>query len=103
MKIYISGKITGYPIDHAKCKFRESAFDLKIKGYETVNPFDLSVTEPSKTWKDYMGDDLRGLLNCDAIFMQKDWGQSKGARIEYQVAKELGLKIIFEGELIEKI
>jgi len=28
--------------------------------------------------------------------MLKGWKQSKGARIEYQIAKILGIKIIFE-------
>lgn len=31
------------------------------------------------------------------LFMQKDWGQSKGARVEYAIARELGLQIYHEG------
>ena len=39
------------------------------------------------------------LFCCDAIYMLKDWGMSRGARIEYAIAKELNLKIFFEDEL----
>jgi Domain of unknown function (DUF4406) len=95
-KAYISGKITGYDIEVAKFKFHSSAIDVEQLGYIPVNPFDLSETHPSKTWKDYMLDDIKGLFDCDAIFMQSDWGQSKGARIEYAIARELGLEILFE-------
>ena len=100
MKVYISGKITGYDIDVAKSKFNESEELLRLKGFTPVNPFKLSETHPDKTWKDYMIDDIRGLFDCDAIYMNSDWGQSKGARIEYQIAKELNLKVMFAGEII---
>ena len=45
-----------------------------------------------------MRDDISALMKCDAIYMLNDWGQSRGARIEYVIAKELGLEIIYEGE-----
>lgn len=40
MKIYISGKISGLPIEAAKAKFKWHAGFLELKGYEPVNPFD---------------------------------------------------------------
>jgi hypothetical protein len=48
-----------------------------------------------------MIDDIRGLFDCDAIYLHSDWGQSKGARIEYQIAKELNLKVMFAGEFLK--
>ena len=103
MKIYISGKITGYELSEAEAKFKKSANYLLKKGLIPINPFDLSSGSTfktfvgSKTWKDYMIDDINALFDCDAIFMQQDWGQSKGARIEYAIARELGLQIYHEG------
>jgi len=99
MKIYISGKITGYEVSEAAKKFKESENYLSEKGFEPVNPFNLSETNPDKTWKDYMLDDIKGLFDCEAIFMQSDWGQSKGARVEYAIARELGLVVHHEGFL----
>lgn len=98
LKIYISGKITGLPIKNVIEKFKWHAAFLKLKGYSPINPVEINPFDESKTWHDYMIEDVRVLLKCDAIYMLKDWGQSKGARLEYQIAKELGLKIFFEGE-----
>ena len=100
MRVYISGKITGYDIEVAESKFNESEEFLRLKGFTPVNPFKLSETHPDKTWKDYMIDDIRWLFDCDAIYLHSDWGQSKGARIEYQIAKELNLKVMFAGEFL---
>ena len=98
-KIYISGKISGLPIESVVDKFARNAEFLMVKGFEPVNPIDVSPYHVSKTWEDYMRDDISALMKCDAIYMLNDWGQSRGARIEYVIAKELGLEIIFEGEL----
>ena len=35
---------------------------------------------------------------CDAIYMQKDWQQSKGARMELQYAKGWKKQILYEEE-----
>lgn len=96
MKIYISGKITGYEISEAEQKFKNSEDLLLAKGFDPVNPFALSETSPDKTWKDYMIDDIRGLFDCEAIFMQSDWPQSKGARVEHAIAVELGMPVFYE-------
>lgn len=97
MKVYISGKISDLPYDHVVNKFNWHSGLLQIMGHEVVNPINVSPYHPDKSWADYMVDDLKELFTCDAIYMLYDWGQSKGARIEYQVAKELGLKILFQG------
>jgi hypothetical protein len=36
------------------------------------------------------------MLWCGFIYMMKNWHLSKGANIEYNLAKELGLTVIFE-------
>ena len=98
MKIYISGKISGLPLIQVIEKFKWHSGFLSLKGHTPINPMDISPFKPNKEWKDYMIDDIKVLFECDAIYMLKDWGQSKAARIEYNIAKELGLNIIFEGE-----
>lgn len=99
MKIYISGKITGYEISEATKKFKESENYLLEKGFEPVNPFNLSETHPDKTWKEYMLDDIKGLFDCEAIYLHSDWELSKGARIEKYIADELSLVVHKEGFL----
>lgn len=99
MKIYISGKISGLPIKSVIEKFKWHSGFLRMKGYEPINPIEVSPYSEQKGWSDYMAEDIAALLKCEAIYMLKDWGQSRGARIEYQIAKELGLQIFFEGDL----
>ena len=98
MRMYISGKITGLPMHEVVNKFSFHATLLMLKGYLPINPMEVSKYSDCKTWHDYMEEDIAALLRCDAIYMLKDWGQSKGARVEYQIAKEMGLAVFFEGE-----
>lgn len=99
MKIYISGKITGYKIEEAEKKFKASENLLLNLGYQAVNPFNLSETHPDKKWSDYMIEDIKALFQCDAIYLHNDWRQSQGARIEYAIAVEMGHRIFEEGYL----
>ena len=101
MITYISGKITGYDLKFARDKFHATSLLLIQAGRTPINPFDLSVYHPDKTWDDYMLDDIRGLFKCESIVMHSDWEQSKGARIEHFIAQELGLEILTETELNE--
>ncbi len=96
MRIYISGKITGLPIEEVKEKFKKASKEVASSGHWPVNPLEISPFEESKSWIDYMADDIKELLSCDAIYLLKDWNQSKGARIEFVIAKELGLIKMFE-------
>ena len=97
MITYISGKITGLPHGLVIEKFAASEALLKAKGYEPINPIVLNH-ETDRPWAEYMVNDIKHLLECEAIYMQRDWGNSKGARIEYHIARELGLKVMFEVE-----
>lgn len=99
MKIYISGKISALDYNKTKTIFERDEITLRQKGFDVANPFYFNKFEPLKSWNEYMINSCRHLFECDAIFMLKSWGQSKGARIEYEIAKELGLKIIFENEI----
>lgn len=98
MKIYIAGKITGLPLSEVKEKFKHHSELLQLKGYTAVNPIEVSPFHASKTWYDYMKDCIVALMDCEAIYLLEDWGQSKGARLEYAIAKELGLDIFIHGD-----
>lgn len=95
MKIYISGPITGVP-DYAD-KFNHAQNELTVK-YPTatlINP--LFVEHPPfADWIDYMKADIKALLDCNAIYMMKGWQKSKGATLEFIIAKHLDMTIIYE-------
>lgn len=97
-KAYVSGKIAGLEYQEAWSNFESKELELIKQGYEVVNPMKLKPNKPihEMQWEDYMVRDIEELFHCDAIYMMKNWGQSKGARVEYAIAREIGLKIIFE-------
>lgn len=98
MKIYISGKITGFPIDVVRERFNTAESFLESAGFEVVNPLKnfLAVSEP---WE-RMARDIELLLPCDAVYMLDGWRHSKGARIEYNIAVETGKYVLFESQVV---
>ena len=98
MKVYISGKITDLQIEEAFKIFERAELIISANGYIPVNPMKVNKHTEGKTWEEYMLDDIRVLFDCEAIYMLDNWEESTGARIEYQIAKELGMQIIFEEE-----
>lgn len=99
MKIYISGKITGLTYQEAFSKFEKAENKVLAEILEidkVINPMRIHPRFPERAWEEYMAIDIAELLYCDAVYMLKCWGQSKGGRVEYAIAKELGMKIFFE-------
>ena len=91
IRIYISGPMTGLPQNNYPA-FNKCADDFRRAGFAVVNPAELAG-EKQLTWQEYMRQDLRWLLDCDAITMLPGWKNSKGAQLELAVAQGLGLKI----------
>ena len=51
-------------------------------------------------YTDYMREDIKILARCNAICMLPGWKHSKGARLEYRIAKILNMQILeFQPEL----
>ena len=92
---YISGKITGMP-ETAYELFGIAEIELHNIGRVGINPMKEVPLNESFLWSDYMLKDIEILFNCDAIYMLRNWGQSKGSRIERAIAIELGLEIIYQ-------
>lgn len=93
-KIYISGKITGLSQEAALSSFNRAELFLVSEGWEVINPMTINHNH-DKSWESYMRVDLKALLDCEAIYMLNDWHTSRGANIEYNLARELGLKVLF--------
>ena len=98
MTIYISGAITGD--SNYKEKFQKAKKDLEARGYNVITPAEFDLPEGA-TWEEYMKWDIAWLLTCDGIYMLKDWKQSRGARIEQFLAKELKMQVQYEPLKVE--
>ena len=92
MRIYIAGSIKKDP-DYA-AKFYAAEKYLLCKGYEPVNPAKTYLQDGS--YKDYIDSGLKQLMTCDAIYLLRNWQESFGATLEWNYARTVGLKIIYQ-------
>ena len=92
-KIYIAGKVTGEPIEVCSQKFAEAQQFYEKLGFEVVNPIKL-VNDFNTPWKEAMEICLAALIKCDAVVLLNDWEDSKGAKIERQLAEDLDMLIV---------
>lgn len=94
MKVYISGKISGLPIEDVRAKFDKAKQWLLSRGYEPVSPLDNECS--SECWYDQMNACFAQLKHCQAIYLLADWKASPGAICEYHSALRSGKQMIFE-------
>jgi hypothetical protein len=89
IKLYLCGKITGD--DNYRDKFLEAENGLYEAGFYPVNP---AACIPAGTdWKGAMRKAVSLMLSCDGVALLPDWKESKGAKIEARLARELGLEV----------
>ena len=91
-KIYISGKITGLPIEEVMPKFGAAEVKIRRFGFEPVSPLCNGLPLEAE-WADQMGEDVKLLLKSDAIYLMADWQQSEGATLEYLIARQRRMRI----------
>tara|TARA_R110001583_G_C5630751_1_gene407011 strand:+ start:1611 stop:1946 length:336 start_codon:yes stop_codon:yes gene_type:complete len=93
MKIYISGMITGLKHDQYRKKFKEAVEFLRSEGNDPVDPSELGKPE-HHSWDYYMRKAIPQLCECDGIYMLEGWQESKGARLELQIARSLDMNVV---------
>lgn len=100
MKIYLSGKVSDLPPEEVRAKFAQAADQIRALGHEPVSPLDSGIDYDDK-WEKHIAADIAMLLECDAIYLLKDWKDSKGARIEKAVASECKKDIYLQPDLAD--
>jgi len=91
-KFYLAGPMAGIA-EHNYPAFHDAAKRLRAIGFEVVNPAELEG-EQGLEWAWYLKRDIPHLLKCDAVAVLDNWWNSRGARLETQIAAELGMPII---------
>lgn len=97
---FISGPMSGYE-DFNYPMFHEAGAYLKEHGHRFLSPAHGRFGHPrqppepheAKPWEYYMRESLKQLLFCDHILMLPGWEKSRGACIEKELAKNLGMPI----------
>jgi len=92
-KCYNSGQITGLESEVYTKNFDEADQAITEIGLNPINPLKLPHIH-SKTWEEYMKEDIKAMMDCNVIYLQKNSNQSRGSEIEETLAKELGFYII---------
>ena len=93
MRIYIAGPMTGMP-EHNFPAFHSAAQCLRRAGWDVVNPAENFGGRTDLPRADYMRADVAALVECDAVALLPGWQESRGAKAEYLLAREMGLKTI---------
>ena len=94
-KIYIAGRVTGYP--EYREHFKRVEDKLIAEGHICMNPSLLGEGFP---WEIYMPICYEMINACDTIYLLSNWQDSRGAKLEYEYAKEHGLEVMFEEEAL---
>jgi len=100
MRVYISGQISGLEMSEVIKKFAAAEELLRSVGFDPVNPLKNGLPA-SAPCDDHMIADITMLMPCEAIFMIRDWVNSRGARIEHKIAEEMGKMFLFEETYIQ--
>lgn len=94
MSLYISGAITNAdPAKQAENikRFHQAAAQLRARGYKVVNPCENSLPADAP-WEQHMRADIKLLMDCAGVAMLPGMSTSKGALIEWQVARGIGME-----------
>lgn len=91
-KIYICGQVTGLPRDEAFKLFADRERLIRKAGYIPVNP--MRIIRMGTEWRQAMKICIHHLMDCDGITILHNWRESRGARMEVQVAELFELQTI---------
>jgi hypothetical protein len=92
-RIYLAGPMSELP-DFNYPAFNAAAARLRAQGLLVENPAE-NLPPPCGTWQGYMRNAITQLMRCDAVLMLPGWGDSRGAKLEYQLASCLGMPVSF--------
>jgi len=96
--IYISGRISNEPNYKEHFNRIEKIIKEIGDGENVFNPSSIDLGTGA-TWADYLRIDIKVLLECSTIVMLEGWEGSRGALLEWNIARAMDMKIIYENEL----
>lgn len=97
MKVMISQPMQGKSHVHILEERERLVQMLENEGYEVVDS--VIARKPPEDAKDalwYLGESLKVMATCDAVFFMPGWQEARGCRIEHAAADAYGLAIYTE-------
>jgi nucleoside 2-deoxyribosyltransferase len=105
--LYLAGPMTGYPRWNFD-EFERGAALLRAAGYEVVSPAEIELAEgfdPDAPVAEFtladlhrvMRRDIEAVLAVDGVALLPNWENSKGAQLEAEIGRQLGLPVYTVG------
>jgi nucleoside 2-deoxyribosyltransferase len=95
-KYYLAGPMSGLPGYNFKAFETHAAF-YRGRNMEIVSPHEVDKGSTDKPYHWYLREDLKIMLECDAVIMLTGWEDSRGACMEEGVAHNLDMFIFHVG------
>lgn len=92
-KIYLCGAISGLNPIQCRALFQIARNKIATNWRLVLNPFDNGLSDEA-SWADHMRADIKMLMGCDAMYVVNDISSSKGAKIELNLARALGICVM---------
>lgn len=93
MRLYLAGPVTGIP-DHNRPAFEHAQERLEAAGFEIVTPVTIEdEIGHGHSWETYMRAALQRMLAAEGVALLPGWIESRGARIEQRLARDLGMPV----------
>ena len=100
-RIYTAGPMTGHA-DHNYPAFHAAAERFQEAGWEVVNPAENFGGRTDLPRESYLRADAALLVKCDAIALLPGWEESVGAKMEYLLARSLGMTV-YDAETLQPL
>lgn len=97
--LYLSGPMTGLPWEEVRANFEGAAARWEARGFAVLNPADRFGGMGDLPREVYMRLDIAELIHADGIVLQSGWSESRGCRLEHEIATQLGLEVLYDGGL----
>lgn len=90
-RVYISGPMTGLP-DFNYPAFNKAAAELRAYGLHVENPAE-NPTPECNSWLGFMRLAVVQIASCDHVVTLPGWENSRGAKVEVELARGMGLPV----------
>ena len=96
-KVYLSDPCTGRDEDERDATFQIWESFFEVNGLSVFNPRKNGLPR-SSSWQEHMRKDIAELCGCDFLVRLSGY-TSRGVKFEEEVAKILGIKIVYYDEI----
>ena len=96
-RIYLGGKVTGLPVAQVVSKFRKWSAKLADEQTEVFNPVEYvwQLGMQDDDWQAIMRSLVPQLMLSDELHLMPCWQDSHGAKIERDIARSLGIRVVY--------